>query len=209
MSTTPNDKLAVVRKSLAALKPPSVQDRKRWYMWKFDRMSVDEIANRCKVKPKVVQQSIDKMDGWKAIMSGENIGIELNAVVMEHIGAVSGVLAESLKAEHVVKRTNEEGVEEIVSRSPDHKTRHEAVDRIMKIADRNLPKGGGVQIAVQQNNKEVKVAPARLSFEEVLRQRRQARGLGNGESIEDPPPQDAEYVDADDEDEEDEDGEEE
>ena len=207
MSTNPQDKLAIARRGLGALKPPSKEDRIRWHLFSGQRKSYDEIANLRKSKVTAVQSSVERVEAWRSLLSASEIGVELNAIVMEHIGAVSGALSESLTAEHVIKRTNDAGKEEIISRSPDHKTRHEAIDRVLKIADRNLPRGGGVNIAVQQNAGGGVPAPGgerHLSFEELLRQRRQLKGLSNGDEV-----QEAEFEDVDETAEEGEDGDEE
>ena len=195
MSTTSNDKLAVSRRALGALKPPSKEDRIRWHLFSGQRKSYDEIANLRKSKVKAVQASVEKVEAWRSLLSASEIGVELNAVVMEHVTGVSEALEGALSAEHVVRRTTSEG-DEVVSRSPDHKTRLDAIDRVLKIADRNLPRGGGVNIAVQQNAGGTPGVDAtkRLSFEELLRQRRKAKGLPDGGEV-----QDAEFEDVDNE----------
>jgi hypothetical protein len=192
---------SLAKRSADTLKPPNKLDRSRWHLFN-QRKSYEEIAELHGVKVLAVQQSIDRVQMYRDLTSASEIGLELNSVVLQHVGHVSAALSEALTAEHVVRKTNSEGVTEVVSTSPDHGTRLHAIDRVLKIADRNLPKGGGVHVAVQQN---AGGGPAptekHISFEELMRQQRTAKGLTNGDAIEE-----AEYVDVDESEEEDEDG---
>jgi hypothetical protein len=122
-------------------------------------------------------------------------------MVMDLAPDAKTALKGALKAEHVIRKTNEDGYSEVISRSPDDKTRLAAFSVFQKLADRQLPKGGGVHVAVQQNAGAAVGPEKHISFEELLRQRREAKGLTNGDAI-----QEAEYVDVDESDEEDEDG---
>ena len=177
---------SLAKRSADTLKPPNKLDRARWHLFN-QRKSYEEIAELHGVKVESVQQSIDRVQMYRDLTSASEIGLELNSVVLQHVGHVNAALSDALTAEHVIRKTNEKGVTETISTSPDHKTRLSAIDRVLKIADRNLPRGGGVHVAVQQNtggSQPANDGTKHLSFEELLRQRRALKGLGNGDEVE-------------------------
>ena len=194
-------------KAKSVFSSPTKQDRIRWHLFREKRQSFEEIAEVQGVAISTVEASVDRVEAYRALTSNAEISAELNSMVMDLAPDAKTALKGALKAEHVIRKTNEEGCSEVISRSPDDKTRLAAFSVFQKLADRQLPKGGGVNIAVQQNaggQAPVNDGVKHLSFEELLRQRRALKGMTNDENVED-----AEYENIDESAEEDEDGDEE
>ena len=170
-------------------------------MFREKRQSFEEIAELQRVDIATVEASVDRVEAYRALTSNAEISAELNSMVMDLAPDAKSALRGALKAEHVIRKTTPEGATVEVSRSPDDKTRLAAFTVFQKLADRQLPKGGGVNIAVQQNAGTAVGTDKHVSFEELLRQQRELKGLSNGDAI-----QEAEYEDIDESDEEEEDG---
>lgn len=206
MSTQPTTDITIPasRSRKSVFSKPTKSDSVRWHMFREKRMSFEEIAELQHVDIAAIEASVDRVEAYRALTSNAEISAELNSMVMDLATDAKSALRGALKADHVIRRTTPEGASVEVSRSPDDKTRLAAFTVFQKLADRNLPKGGGVNVAVQQNVNASVNPDKHISFEELLRQRREAQGLSNGDSV-----QEADYVDVDESDEEDEDGDEE
>ena len=188
------------------VKQPRQIDRVRWYLYR-QHVSLEEIAARHNCTVLTVQDSINRMEAHRALTSSEEIDMKMNSIVLRRLERAEKVIEEAQNAEIVITHTDPEtGETEITHRAPDHATRLAANEQVRKIADRNIPKGAGVQVNVQQNAGEQTAHIRGRSFEELLRKAREDAGLTNSENI-----QDAEYEEIDetrDEDESEESGEE-
>ena len=174
------------------VKQPRQIDRVRWYLYR-QHVSLEEIAERHGVSVLSVQDSINRMEAHRALTSSEEIDMKMNSIVLRRLERLDKVIAEAQEAEIIITHTDPEtGETEVTHRAPDHATRLAANEQVRKIADRNIPKGAGVQVNVQQNAGEQTAHIRGRSFEELLRKAREDAGLTNSENI-----QDAEYEEVD------------
>lgn len=185
--------MASSRTSLAVrgISAPTKRDRTVWYEHRR-RLSHEEIAQRHNMKVEAVKSAIDRFEIYRSLTSNEEIDMRLNAVVLNQINRGEKALQEALTAKVVVRKTDSEGRTVVDYSEPDHKTRLEAFKEIRGMADRNIPKGGNVQVNVQQNAGEGASVERGRGFEEMVRAARERKGLTNGENIEE-----AEYEDID------------
>lgn len=161
---------------------PTKTDRTCWFLFR-QHISIDEIATRLRRSVPAVQHSIERMQIYQSLTSNEEVNMRYNEVVLANIDQVGKVIHDGLRAVNVTREVTEDPKTgkkrtRVVARDPDHPTRYKAAEMLQKAADRALPKGAGVQVNVQQNNAGVD-APIGRSFEERLRQRREAQGLSN------------------------------
>ena len=177
------------------IKKPTGRDRVVWSLY-HQRISIEEIAERYHTDVMKVQASLNRMEAWRALNSGDEVATALNEMVLKQIPDLHKSLTGALRAKRVITSTSlETGETDIVDRVPDHVTQMAAVEMVRKIADRNIPKSGGININnLQQNNAGGGgESPARgRGFEALLRKAREEAGLTNADNVED-----AEYVDAD------------
>jgi hypothetical protein len=176
-------------------KKPNSIDRRRWYLFR-QRMSVEEICTRENCSLEAFQNSLHRMEAYRALNSSEEIEMAVNEAVLKLLPESFKSLREAVKAKVVTRQqyVDEKGRQKskVISTEPDHGIRLQAHDRVQRMADRMIPKGGGVAVNVQQNNAggDGGGVVSRRSFEEVLRERRREQGLSDGMTI------DAEYEDA-------------
>ena len=176
-------------------KKPNSTDRRRWYLFR-QRMSPEEICAREKCSLEVFQNSLARMEAYRASVSTDEIEMAMNAIVLRRLPEADKALGDALKAKVVTRHQYVDGKgrqkSKVISTEPDHNIRLQAHDRLQRMADRMIPKGGGVAVNVQQNNAgggDGGGVVSRRSFEEVLRERRREQGLSDGMTI------DAEYED--------------
>lgn len=161
---------------------PNKQDRARWFLFK-NSISVEEIAKRHGVKLIAVQKSIDRVQSYQTQTSNEIVDMRRNEMAINLADKAEEALGRALEAKTVVRRENKKGKLVVVSKDPDHKTQIEAARQVKELLEASIPKGGGVNIAVQQNaTQQVEVA-RRSNFEERLRAARERRGMSNSENI--------------------------
>ena len=172
---------------------PNATDRSRWFLFR-KHIAIEEIAKRHNISVVAVQKSIDRMESYNAQTSNELVDMRMNEIVLNQADRMDKALAAALTSEIVLRRPNAKNPNKsvIVSRDPDHKTRLEAHRELRQLAERTIPKGGGVNIAVQQNTGIVADSARRLTFEERLRQIRQDHGMRNDANV-----ADAEYTEVD------------
>jgi hypothetical protein len=199
--------MATAPKSLALRKTgkPTQRDRVIWYERESEHRSIDEIAERHRMSVPAVDAALLRMSAWRHMYSQAEIDLRYNRIALEKADKVDHALDQALRAEVVIRKVDETGKTVVDYKEPDHKTRLEAAKQAVEIANRNLPKGGGLSITnlQQQNNSGVAPVASGRSFEEVLRDRRQLKGLTNSSNVEE-----AEFVDVDESAEEDDDQEE-
>jgi len=178
---SPNTQLAI-RDSVKIVRPSKI-DRTCWHLFR-QHVSIDEIATRLNRSLPNVQKSLEKMEVYRALTANEEVNMRYNEIVLENIDAAGKVMRDGLKAVTVTREdyTDAKGKKRsrVISREPDHPTRFKAAELVQKSADRALPKGGGVNVNVQQNNANLNEAAPGKSFADRLRQRREAMGLSNG-----------------------------
>jgi hypothetical protein len=172
---------------------PNAADRARWFLFR-KHIVIEEIAKRHGVTVQKVQTSIDRMESYNAQNSNELVDMRMNELVLNQADQMEKALAGALNAEVIIRRPNAKNPNKsvIVSRDPDYKTRLEALGKATDLAASLRPKGGGVNIAVQQNTGVVADSARRLTFEERLRQIRQEHGMRNDANV-----ADAEYTEVD------------
>ena len=189
------------RKGRTSLAKPSSADRARWFLFR-SHVPIDEIAKRHGVKIEAIQKSIDRMEAYKAQTSNEIVDMRRNEMTLNLVDKTEQSLSRALGAQVIVRRPSVKNPDKmvIVSKDPDFKTQAEAANTVKELLMATIPKGGGVNIALQQNQGLQAESKTHRNFEERLRLQREKRGLSNGMEV-----QDAEYEDVDETADEDED----
>jgi len=151
-------------------------------------MTFDEIATRQNMSLVQVGNAIQRMEDHSALNSQDMVDLALNEAVLKSMSGVDKVLAGGMKA--VIEgseRRGKVGEEKWVKTSrPDHATRIKTLETIKGFVESTRPKGGGVNIALQQNNAGGgggDIRPQGHSFEERLRKIREAKGLTNNDVV--------------------------
>ena len=170
---------------------PNKQDRARWFLFKRS-VSLEEISKRHGVSVVAVQKSIDRMEAYNAQTSNEIVDMRRNEMAINLADKAEAALGRALDAKTIVRRENKRGKLVVASSDPDHKTQIEAARQVKDLLESVIPKGGGVNIAVQQNANQTVDTSRRSNFEERLRAIRERRGLTNSENV-----QEADYEDVD------------
>jgi hypothetical protein len=163
-------------------KKPSKQDRARWFLFK-NSVSLEEIASRLGGRIIDVQKSIDRVHSYQAQTSNEIVDMRRNEMAINLADKAEAALGRALDAKTVVRRENKKGRTVVVSRDPDHRTQIEAAKQVKELLEASIPKGGGVNIAVQQNATQQVEVSRRSNFEERLRAIREKRGMANQVTI--------------------------
>ena len=182
MATQSSTSLAV--RGDIQIKKPAPKDRVIWSLY-HQRISIEEIAGRYNTTIDKVQQSLNRMEAYRAINSGDEVGLALNAMVLKRIAETDRAVGEALRAKNIIREVDPAtGKTVIVAKTPDHTTQMAAAEYLRKVADRNLPKGGGVNVNVQQGVGIVPEGAARgRGFEALLRKAREDSGLTNTDNI--------------------------
>jgi hypothetical protein len=163
-------------------KKPSKQDRARWFLFK-NSVSLEEISSRLGGRIIDVQKSIDRVQSYQAQTSNEIVDMRRNEMVLNLADKAEAALSRALEAKTIVRRENKKGQTVVVSRDTDHKTQIEAFKQVKELLVAPIPKGGGVNIAVQQNATQQVEVSRRSNFEERLRAARERRGMTNSENV--------------------------
>lgn len=165
-----------------AMPSPSALDMHRWTQVEVMGLSIEQIAALGKTNVLNVQDSIDYIKEWKFRHSTGMLETKLIEVTMAQMDGVSRVFDQGLKAEKVVYVNQKTGK---VKKAPDMGMRLKTVEGIRSLVETSLPKGPAVQLNQQFNNG----MPGsgfgpRMSFEAILREKREARGLVNAQEAE-------------------------
>ena len=157
------------------------KDRRRWWLHVGKGLSVEEIANLEKVAPTTVQGSIDCMEMYKFSMQNEMLNMKVVETALQQMDSVGVVLQESMKAKKVVHVNAETGkIQEVA----DTAMRLKAVETVRSFIETIQPKGPGIQLNQQFNNGAAGAGiSSGMSFEAVLRKKREERGMINGQGI--------------------------
>jgi len=142
---------------------PSGKDRHRWSMWKLDK-TVQEIAAREHASVKSVQESIDRVEGFKLLPGSEMLLADISATSIEMLDDWKETVQGARKATMV--RTMPNGRSRLVV---DHPTRLAAAKEIRELASLTQAKGTGVQVNVQNNNGMAQRPGGGMDFESRLR----------------------------------------
>lgn len=155
--------------SLPKATKPTPKDRRRYAMIRRGH-SIEEVAGIEKVSVETINKSLLVMTMYQDAYSHESIEFATNEVFLSKLDAISTTLDEAMKAQ----RPNQQGVMEA-----DHDMRLKAIQTAKSLLDSIRPKGGGVNVNVQQNNNvNPSNGPARGGFEGIVRrleERRQAQ----------------------------------
>lgn len=163
---------------------PNKQDRARWYLFR-KHVTVEEIAKRHNVNIIAVQKSIDRMEAYSAQTSNEIVDMRRNEMAINLADKTESALSRALEAKIVVRRESKKDSSKmvVVSRDPDHKTQIEAARVAKELMEAVIPKGGGVNIAVQQNAGAAVEPVRRSNFADRLRAVRERKGLTNTDNV--------------------------
>jgi hypothetical protein len=162
---------------------PNAKDMSYWYLHEQRGLAVDEIANLKGVKSFAVQASLDYVQEWKHRNNLQNVEAKLNFEIMKSLDGVGKVLQEGMKAEKVVHIDRVTGKMKKVA---DHAMRVKVVAEVRALIDTAKPRTPAVQLNQQFNNGSPGgggYGPG-VSFEAILRKKREARGLLNSQSDE-------------------------
>lgn len=166
------------------LPAPGGLDLRRWFQYEGQGMSVTDIAAReGGTNPEIVQASIDYI---KEYQFRNQIGI-LNAktvqVAMERLDDTSVAIKGALKAKKVVHVDRETGK---VTQVEDHAMRLKAVAENRALIETMQPRTPGVMVNQQFNTAVAGGygSGGGMSFESVLRRKRELKGLANEQDVE-------------------------
>ncbi len=153
---------------------PGKKDIVRWFLFRTERLSIEEIAARQRVAPHVVQSSLDYVQEWKLYNSNELVDAKINEVVLSSISETGNVFQQGMRATRLGPKGKQVA---------DHATRLKTVDTMRSFAELARPKSPIVQNNAQFNNNfgGPGNSPSAGSFESWLRNKRAEQGLDNGE----------------------------
>jgi len=161
---------------------PGPTDLKRWYLMEVDGLSVDQIAAKQGRKPFEVQASIDYIKEWEFRNSMRMLNAKTVSVAMNNLDGVDRVFGQGLKADKVIFVNKETGA---VKKAPDIATRLKTVESIRSFIETVQPKAPGLQLNQQFVGGQVAGGyGSAVSFESILRKKREARGLINSQDAE-------------------------
>lgn len=135
-----------------------------------------------------VGKAIQRMNDHKVLHSEEAVNLAINEMVLKRVENVDKVIMSAMGAKVVgSEKRGRVGKERwTVTSRPDHATQLKAVDTIKSFIETIRPKGGGVNIALQQNNnagESAGISPAKsFDFEARLRTIRERKGLASESS---------------------------
>ncbi len=153
------------RPSRFKIERPSVQDRKRWYLWKSDKTPA-EISAREHVSIKEVQKSIDKVESYRFLGSVEEVDAEYNIAALELVEEQKQVVLKAMRAKK--KRTNVVTGKEVTVE--DFVTQLAAAKEAREMAFASRIKGPAiVNNLLQQNNGGQQRPGGAMDFESRLR----------------------------------------
>ena len=177
--------LAIYVPELAGKKPakkpnPSEVDRVRWVMHKAHGKPVEEIAELTHCTPIAVQRSIAEMENYQHYFSISALETKTIETVMNRMDGVGKVFDEGLKAQKVMSLGG--GKTESVT---DWSTRLKTVETIKNLVETVRPRGPGIQFNQQINaTNPAGQLTSGMSFEALLRKKREQYGLANEQEIE-------------------------
>lgn len=176
------------RRNSRSSKPPSRSDRVRWHLFK-QNISPEDIASRENVKLTAVWDSIQRMEAYKNLHSDEEVNMQINAIVIEQAKTVGKVIGRAMQAKHTVTvKSGKVGKERWRStKVDDHATQLKGVEAFRALVEATRPKGGGVNIAVQNNNGNGGGAATSRergnTFEERVRRMRERKGITSSDDV--------------------------
>lgn len=161
---------------------PGPTDLKRWYMVECEGLSVEKIAAIQGRKVFEVQASIDYIKEWEFRNSMRMLNAKTISVAMNNLDGVNRVFGQGLKAEKVIFVNKETGK---VKTAPDIATRLKTAESIRSFIETVQPKAPAVQFNQQVNGGQVSGGyGSAVSFESILRKKREQRGLINAQDAE-------------------------
>lgn len=175
MATSTALALPVVRPT-KAVKAPSRQDRTTWYLIRKG-YSPDNIAVQQGRSVVQVNESMMRMEAYRASVSNEEVDMKVNEVILRHIEGVGKVIGGAMKA----KTTRTVVVKDKLRKfsEPDHATQLKAVDTFKNLMEATRPK---TPLVTNTNNTQINNGRPvdgngrPMSFEERLRFAKKARG---------------------------------
>ncbi len=161
---------------------PTAKDRERYFRYSAKGLSIEEIAAQDLCTVEYAQASIDIYERYKQSVSDEMVVMRINETVIGQMGGVNRVIGEGLKANKVVHVNKETGA---VTERPDHAVRLKTVETVRGLVETVRPKVPGLQLNQQFNNGiPGQSIGSGMSFEAVLRKKREQKGLANEQSAE-------------------------
>jgi len=154
-----------------------------WFLVERGGMTVEQVAAKYNLTVFKVQESIDYVKEWQSRNSLSFLETKAIEVVMSQMDSIGKVHQRGMQAEKVVFVNQKTGR---VKKMPDIAMQLKAVAEVRNLMATVQPKGPALQLN-QQNNFGMPggggFAPGR-SFEQILRQKREAKGLVNSQDAE-------------------------
>jgi hypothetical protein len=183
----PGSALAVRSKSRVNryrnLASPTEADLRRWFQVEGLQKTEAQIAAEEGVNPLTVKASIDRIKEWTFRNQLSVLNVKAVQVLMDQLDGVSTVFKDGMKAEKVIFVDKETGT---VKTHPDTAMRLKTVEQVRGMMETVQPKTPALQLN-QQFNAGVMggsgLGPG-MSFEAILRKKREQAGLTNGQDIE-------------------------
>ena len=166
---------------LRQFQSPRAVDIRRWFQFR-EGSSIDQIAAQDGRSPTVIQESIDRVKEWKETNSLDMLSTKTIEVAMRQMESVGDVLQRGMNAEKVIFVNQATGR---VKKAPDIAMQLKSVAEVRGLFETVQPKGPLLQNNTQNNFGSPGFSGgSTLSFEAILRKKREAKGLLNAQDAE-------------------------
>lgn len=165
------------------LPPPAGADLRRWFLYEGQGMSVIDIAAReGNTNPDIVQASIDYINEYKFRNQLSIVNAKFVQVAMEQLDDAGAAIKGAMKATKVIHVDRDTGK---VKTAPDHAMRLKGVAETRAMIETMQPRTPGVMVNQQFNTAVAGYSGGGgMSFESVLRRKREMKGLANEQEVE-------------------------
>ena len=163
--------------------PPGPADRRRHFLHVAQGLSIEEISGMEKASVLAVSQSLQNVAEYKYSYSADMLDLKMTEVAMSQMEGVSEVFKNGLKAEKILFVDKETGD---TKTAPDTAMQLKTVEAIRSFAETAKPKAPAVQLNQQFNNGQMggPGGGPGMSFEAILRKKREQAGLKNEQDME-------------------------
>lgn len=161
---------------------PSDTDLQIWFRYEILHESLEQIAAQKNKPITQIQNSIDFIQEWKFRNRLSVVESYAMSTIIKNMDGVDKAWQRGLVAEKVIHVDRDTGE---VTKMPDVGMQLKAVESIKGFAETFQPKAPGLQLNQQFNGQSGGVSMSSgMSFEAVLRKKREQRGLANEQEIE-------------------------
>lgn len=163
------------------MRSPGPTDLHRWFLYDCEGLSIDAIADLQNMDALVVQASIDYIKEWKFRNQMSLLNVKFVSIAMDNMDGINQQWKLGLKADKVIHVDRETGK---IKKAPDTAMRLKTIDSIRNFVDTVTPKAPLVQNNTQFNNGQSSGGGSSISFEAILRKKREQRGMLNSQDAE-------------------------